>query len=312
MPKRPICSRLFLPLPMISNFEEDIEMKLSKYIKTGALLFLAGILFSSCTEKIDIELDENYTRLVVDGSITTDTIAHTVRLVETADYFANEPAVPVTGAEVKLSDGNSTVQLAENKPGFYQSSPDYFAEVGKTYHLTINLQSEVGGHTSYEASETVNPIAEMDSIGFKYWPNLGDGYWEVKCYVLDPPTTEFYMFDAYINDKTVTDTITERMVMDDILYNGSYTNGIGVAWLDQELPTEKAGKGDKITIRASSISEGYANFLWELADETQGNNPLFDGPPANIKGNISNGAIGYFAAYSVDYESRVIADEKKQ
>ncbi|MCF8304623.1 MAG: DUF4249 domain-containing protein [Bacteroidales bacterium] len=287
-------------------------MKKLKYIKTLALFMLTVALFSSCTEKIDVELDESYTRLVVDGSITTDTMAHTIRLVETADYFANQPATPVTGAEIKINDGTGSIQLIEDKPGIYKTAPDYFAEAGKTYHLTINLQSEVGGHTSYEASETVNPIAEMDSIGFKYWPNLGDGYWEVKCYVLDPPTTEFYMFDSYINDKLVTDTITERMVVDDILYNGSYTNGIGVAWLDQELPTEKAGKGDKITIRASSISEGYANFLWELTDETEGNNPLFDGPPANIKGNISNGAIGYFAAYSVDYESRVIGDEKKQ
>ncbi|MCF8304064.1 MAG: DUF4249 domain-containing protein, partial [Bacteroidales bacterium] len=164
-------------------------MKKSKYIKTLALFFLTGVFFSSCTEKIDVELDESYTRLVVDGSITTDTMAHTIRLLETADYFANQPATPVTGAEIKVNDGNGSIQLTEDKPGIYKTAPDYFAEVGKTYHLTINLQSEVGGHTIYEATEKVNPIAEMDSIGFKYWPNLGDGYWEVKCYVLDPPTT---------------------------------------------------------------------------------------------------------------------------
>jgi hypothetical protein len=40
-----------------------------------------------------------------------------------------------------------------------------------------------------------------------------------------------------------------------------------------------------------------------------GSNPLFSGPPANVKGNISNGAIGFFAAYTTS-RSRIKVENK--
>ena len=57
--------------------------------------------------------------------------------------------------------------------------------------------------------------------------------------------------------------------------------------------------GDIVTVEMNSIGEEYANFLWDAQSEISGSNPLFSGPPANVKGNINNGAIGFFAAYSV-------------
>ena len=58
----------------------------------------------------------------------------------------------------------------------------------------------------------------------------------------------------------------------------------------------------------NSIGSGYANFIWEAQAEVQGSNPLFSGPPANVKGNIDNGAIGFFAAYSVSRAYTIVAD----
>ena len=47
-----------------------------QHTKAHLIIFLFSIVVVSCTEKIDIELDESYTRLVVDGAITTDKKAH--------------------------------------------------------------------------------------------------------------------------------------------------------------------------------------------------------------------------------------------
>ena len=67
-----------------------------------------------------------------------------------------------------------------------------------------------------------------------------------------------------------------------------------------------AEPGDSITLEMAGITEEYANFIWDVQDETGFNTPLFSGPPANIRGNISNGAIGFFYAYSSVRASTII------
>ena len=53
-----------------------------KYTCFGFFIAGLSLLIFSCVERIDIELDDSYTRLVVDGAITTDTMAHTILLSE--------------------------------------------------------------------------------------------------------------------------------------------------------------------------------------------------------------------------------------
>jgi len=112
------------------------------------------------------------------------------------------------------------------------------------------------------------------------------------------------MFNIYINGILITDTLSSKGITDDEFYNGSYTNGIGVGYLDQARNKEKVNPGDTVTFQAGGITEGYANFVWTLQEEVSFSTPLFSGPPANVKGNLSNGAIGYFAAYSTAYSSK--------
>jgi len=81
-----------------------------------------SMLVISCTERIDVELDESYTRLVVDGAITTDTMAHVVVLSKTSSYYYNMPAPLVTGASVSITDGNQTFKLKEDSPGIYRTA----------------------------------------------------------------------------------------------------------------------------------------------------------------------------------------------
>jgi hypothetical protein len=261
---------------------------------TSASLFLWG-----CTEKIDVKLDSSYTRLVVEGAITTDTMAHQVRLTTTSSYFYNEPAPEVTGATLTISDGENTWALSETSPGLYQTSPDVFGRPDHTYKLQILLKTPINNTAAYEASSTLRPITQADSIKLKFHPEWGkEGFWEVQCYVLDPPTTDFYMFDIYRNQSLITDTIDKKVVVDDQLYNGNYTNGIGVGYLNQARNDQRLVAGDTVTLKVASITSDYFNFIGAVQTEVAGQNPLFSGPPANIPGNISNGAVGFFAAYS--------------
>ena len=70
------------------------------------LLYITGILTAlwSCTERVDIDLDSTWQRLVVDGYITTDTTSHFIKLSKTTDYYYNQEPPAVTGAIVEISD----------------------------------------------------------------------------------------------------------------------------------------------------------------------------------------------------------------
>ena len=101
------------------------------------LIYLIPIILitiASCTERIDIELDETYTRLVVYGAITTDTAVQYIELSKTTDYYYAEVPPPVTGAQVEISDDQgNTFELTEELPGKYATSPDFAAVAGVTY-----------------------------------------------------------------------------------------------------------------------------------------------------------------------------------
>lgn len=271
-------------------------MKYFRYIIILPLVLLAAI---SCTERIDIQLDSSFTRLVVEGSITTDTLAHTVRLTSTSSYYYKQPAPMVAGAQLSISDGTNTYILKEDSAGIYRTEPTVFGVDGRTYTLNIKLAGAIGGHTDYSAVSTLYPIHPLDSVGLLFHPEWSKkGIWEVKCYVQEPPTIDFYRFMVSRNGVLLTDSLNEWFVTDDKFFNGSYTNGATVAYLRQGSADEGLNKGDTVTVEVNSIGKEYANFLWEAQSELRGSNPLFSGPPSNVKGNISNGAVGFFAAYS--------------
>jgi hypothetical protein len=272
-------------------------------------LILTAILLivSSCTERIDIQLDDTYTRLVVYGAITTDTTSHYIELSTTTSYYYNEAPPPVTGASLEISDDQGNVEtLAEVEPGKYATSPQFAVVPGRIYTLTIDLAQEINGSKHYIATTGTNTIYPIDSIGLVYQPDWGEkGFYEVTCYYLDRLSKDFYMFNIYKNGELLTDTLKYRIVTDDSFFNGNYTNGIGVGYLDQSKESEVLRVGDTITFQGCDITEDYYNFIVTLQSETGYQNPLFSGPPANVKGNISNGAAGFFAAYGVAYSSMV-------
>jgi hypothetical protein len=277
-------------------------MKKLIYIIPAILLIV-----SACTERIDIQLDSSYTRLVVFGNLTTDTTRQYVFLSKTTSYYYNEAPPPVTGAVLEISDdaGNSE-NLSEEEPGKYATSPLFAAIPGRTYTLRINLAEQINGQSSYIATSNVPTIHSIDSIGLVFHADWGDkGVYEVTCYYQDPPEKDFYMFNIYKNGVLLTDTISNRAVTDDSFFNGNYTNGIGVGYLNQDKEKEVLRPGDVVTFQGCGITEDYFKFVMTLQTETGYQNPLFSGPPANVKSNVSDGAIGFFAAYSVAYASKV-------
>lgn len=273
-------------------------------------LLIIGL--SSCTERIEVNLDETYTRLVVEGNLTTDTMPHAFHLTQTSSYFYNQPAINVEGAQMKITDdlGNQTI-LTEKEQGIYCTPNDFFGIPGRSYEMQVDLEKEIGGNSRYEADSKIFPVNKIDSIGMEFNSRFGEnGFWIVKLYATDPGGVEnFYMFNVYRNGILMTDTLNKVSFVDDKLFDGNFTFGIGVAYFNNSLENQSFKIGDTVILEMSGITKEHFKFMNDVSQATSFQNPLFGGPPANVIGNISNGAFGYFATYSTTYSQLILTEE---
>jgi hypothetical protein len=272
-------------------------MKTKLNITTIIIIFAISISQWNCTERIDLELDSTYTRLVVEGNLTSDTTAHWIRLSETTDYFQNQTAPPVNGAEVSLDDGESIHMLTESDslPGWYLTSQDY--------HGIPDIDRD-GEAENYSAVSKMNPVNPIDSIKIEWWDTYFTGY-QVRIWAWDSPNPDWYVFKVWKNGVLLTDTLYEMIAQSDEFFNGNYTYGIPSQFLSTDKPDEVVEVGDTITFEINGITEEYYYYVIEAQSQVFGQTPLFGGPPANISTNIDNGATGFFAAYSASYSSTI-------
>lgn len=275
-----------------------------------SILFVSVFIvsLSACREKIDINLDGTYTRLVVEATMTTDTTAHTVILSRTTDYY--EPSsedLYISNALVSITDGEQVYHLTEDsvKKGHYRTEPWVYGQIGKTYTLQISGvdMDQDGESESYTATGTMPAITDkLDSIGAVYGRGMPPFFamnkamgWNILLYAEDPPTKEYYIFVLSINDTLYYNTIANYVRMPDDFTQGLYINGLSIFFIEDGRNLKI---GDTVGVEARSITAGYNQYISDVRDAISSSVPVFGSTPANVRGNISNGAIGYFAVYS--------------
>ena len=268
--------------------------------------------FASCTELIDIELDSTYRRLVVSGSVNTDSINHLVQLTTTSDYFSNVPSPRITDAVVELEYEDRIIRLLEQDtmPGVYRTPFAFRGIPNTTYQLHISQVDvdEDGIHETYNAVTTLPPCAILDSIQLTYFLSPYASGYQLSMYALDPPTREWYSFKMLKNSDLLTDTLSKYSVQSDDFFNGSYIYGLPVGFFWDDDPREALQPGDTVTLELNSIEKAYYDFVVDAQLEIMGNNPLFSGPSANVRSNIDNGGKGIFAAYSAQRISVIVPE----
>jgi len=266
-----------------------------------AILLTFVIVMVSCRKDIDFELNnEINSRLVVDGGITDQQKAHRIELTRTSSYYENQVAPKETGATVTISDGSTTFPLSEISDGVYETGINVKGVIGKNYTLNINTKDG----KSYTASAQLNSVSAIDTITFEYVSKIvqggvqKDGY-ELKHWGQESSAIgNCYMWLVYVDNELATNKINDiRFVKDDFV-NGNYIVNFPIYIIESAVV-------DTVDVRVEmhSISLPYYEFLSAIRIETSSGLGLFDGPPANIPSNISNGALGWFEASAVSEKS---------
>ena len=263
---------------------------------------------SSCTQKIDLKLDESQSRLVVDATIAPS--ASLIKLTRSSGYFYNEPSPKVVSATISISNEELNFPCKETHPGvsgIYLPDSSFHGIPGKTYTLNVSLKEPVANKSNFSSSCTMAWVVKLDSIKTVFTPNYqGLDLWQINVYAKDPPADgNCYLFQYYRNDTLISDSIFKYSIEEDKFFNGNYVYGAPVFYIDNSHKWETLHTGDKVSVRMSGITREYYNFITQV-QEAGFNIPFFSGPPANVKGNIDNGAIGFFTVYGSSWAETVV------
>ena len=276
---------------------------LTRRLVQATTIILLVLSLYSCTERIDIKIDEDFQKLAVEAYVTPAPEAQFVKLTKTSGYFSQEAPGAVSEAVVTVNNGADTYQWDEStdKPGYYYPPDDFDIIVENDYKLTIDLKAEIGGATHYESTAYMPRFgAIIDSIRV-IWRGEFDR-WIIKLYAYEPPGPDYYMFNALKDGELITDSISRVGITDDKLVDGIYIPGIYTLFFYED----ELAIGDTVTLITSSITSDYYRYISEVQTELFPKVPIFSGPPANVRSNISNGAVGYFATFVSDTTTNII------
>jgi len=259
----------------------------------SSLPFLILFVFFSCERVIDVDLNEANPQIVIEGNLSYNHGELEVQISKTGSYFATTPIEKVDNAEVFLENSAGTRIEAEAFGNGVYKIEGYPMQQKKEYQLFIEAEGQ-----KYEAKSTLFPAVKIDSLGFEYQPDVRffEGGYRLLLYFSDPPAEgNYYRIKVHKNGVLLND-VDDLIVFDDSGLNGK---GIQVT-----LRRQLFDLGDTASVQLMSIDENaflYFTTFREMANTNPGS-PA----PANPISNFSNGALGYFSAWSFEEKEIII------
>lgn len=282
------------------------------------ILFIIFLL-SSCTQDIPWEIQSpSPTKLVVEGSISNDSIRHSIVLSKT--FSVNDTMISfVQNADVFLKVGEDTIRFEEHDvlSGRYSAVAPFLAQVGKRYELVIMLEEPIDGQRVYTASTLMKAGVDIDSADIvfidAYEEKLVDVKYEIQYYGQETiGLGDHYETTVTIDNELKSDSVlSENVFFNDQILEGEYlAKGVlkdliintfkeifeDTIQIQNEQQTVYRPRYDKIVITLNSYDKGYGNYLNEALEQISRSEDFLgvNGPAINLKGNVSGGALGYF------------------
>ena len=259
-----------------------------------ALIF-AIMIFASCEDVIDIELNTTEPKLVVEGAIN-DNEQCTIKLSKTGDYFNPSIYPAVSEAVITITENNKdAIVLTETESGIYTA--DLQGVENTSYTLSIVSEGK-----EYTANVTIPYKVSIDSLSFipsPPSPRFDEGLM-VNCHFHEPEEfTNYYRLKAYKKGDTMEAKGTMFVFTDD-MFSG---NNVVMPW-----SFEVFQPFDTIVVELQTLDKStydYLNTLSGIAGSS-GKPPIATSTPANPETNLSNEALGYFGAYTLSKDTIAI------
>lgn len=261
-------------------------------------LFLSTVaLFSlvSCEKNIDLDLEDQSGKIVIEGNITDDTGPYLIKITKSVAYTSLEPYSVIENAQVVVSDDTGQTEVLTYLGDGYYNTTHFTGQPGRTYTLKVTAEGQ-----QYSAQSTMPQPVSFDGLDQDSFPIAGETTYTLLPMYTDPSALgNRYLFIYSVNDSS------KKFFAE---FSDNVNNGLP----NQRpllMPNDKDGikvkAGDTIHVEMQCIDQNiftYYSALLQILDGGAGSGVT----PANPPGNISNNALGYFSAHTVKKQSRVI------
>jgi hypothetical protein len=269
---------------------------------TIKILGILGLmLLNSCQQVVDIKLNTENPRLVIEASINWQkgTVGNQqkIKLTTTTNYYTN--TIPtVSGAVITVKNSANTVfNFIENGTTGEYFCTNFVPVLNETYTLKVVVNGQ-----NYSATEKMTAVPTITNIAQISNGGITGNRIEVKAYYNDTPNVDNY----YLYKYQYVNTIKPNFYTDeDRFFQGNQFFSIS--------QKDDLKAGDQILITHYGISQQYYNYMNILLSITgnQGGGP-FQSPPATVKGNIKNDTdfdnypLGYFRLCEVEIRNYTV------
>ena len=255
------------------------------------------IVFASCEKIIDVKINDSDPQIVIEGAMNTDTSVYSIFVKTTVPYNSSENSF-VNNATVVLTDDFG---LSENLTfvgnGEYQTS-NLSGLVGHTYTVSVTHEG-----VNYSNLSKIKAPVSLDSITTTFIPaNTVPGVDEgtyLRVYYTDPVGLgDRYRMVITIND-VVYNTADDYYLYDDQFADG--LQDISAFYGDRFM----LNPGDRVKVEFWTLDE-HVHEYYETLQSIISNGFQPSGVPDNPNSTWTNGALGFFNAYSYDVDSLVV------
>lgn len=263
---------------------------MKKNILYFVLLVSIAFAGTSCTKNINLNLNNDIGRLVIEGNLTNVSGPQYVKLSRNVAFSATNTYPPVTGALVTISDSlGDNYTLTEGPAGTYVVN-NMAGISGITYTMNV-----VTGGQTYTARSTMPGLVPLDSIGIQNEPGR-DHRRQAVVYFHDPAgVANQYRFVEYINGAEVPDFFA---------FNDQFNNGKDVGDVLRQIDVD-INPGDTVTVEMQCIDPTMFTYWFTLEQEGGDNLGQQTAAPSNPPNNITPVALGYFSAHTTQRKSIV-------
>ena len=287
-------------------------------MKKHVIYSLCVVLFLSCIEEFDLDLDKVQQRVVIEGLVENNAGPHYIRVTKslTGAFIKNnyldidENVEIVEDATVIISDDsgqseqlilipeNSEDEDVFNKGGFYKTT-SFIGIPNRKYTMTVTTkENEV-----YTASDYMKPPPVIRSLSYELRTLEKDGqeYYVPLLSFFEPEETKDYYLIEQNFGRTNPYTILKWDF--EVLSDKNLNYGDITIFLDNGASPEDFGYyyyflGQDIHVKMSSLSLEAYNYYKFLLEQFQQDGGAYKPTPSSPPTNISNGGLGFFQASS--------------
>jgi hypothetical protein len=256
-----------------------------KLLKRNIILFILATAVTACTRVIDLNLDSDTGRMVIEANITNVKGIQTIRLTQNVPLSSINTYPGISGATVLVTDnGGNQYNFTQTLPGTYIA-----ANVAGIASNVYTLSVACNGKT-YTAQSTMPATVALDSVTSKNTVlNASKGRKQITVHFQDPKGLgNQYRFILYVNGIQ----IKREFVFNDDFIDGNYAH-IDLRQSDTDIFT-----GDKVTVEMQCIDKPVYTYWYSIQQQLPsgpGGGVTPTDPPTNI---TPSNTLGYFSAHT--------------